>query len=1289
MKLNSKFIKNLANAIGFKPEDGKEDVYYKIYNHYNNYIIRIDFNNEKIEYRNDQILEEEGIKWGDKTTSNFVNSENFVVLECVNRLLEKGYLPKSITLEKKYPLGRELKGKLDIVVSDSEEKPFLMIECKTYDTEYEKELKKMIKDGGQLFSYFVKDKATKYLCLYTSKLEKDIIEYKNDIIPVDKAWLELTNDKEIHDHWNKNFKDNGIFDEWSNAYDIEIKALVRSRLKPLVKEVSDKIYHQFLEILRHNVVSDKPNAFNKMLNLFICKIIDEDRNDNEEVKFQWFENDTDKSLQIRLNDLYKEGMNKFLNIEVTDYSNEDLSSKLSDINDKVAIESIREMFINLRLQKNPEFAFIEVYDEQSFILNGRVVREIVELLQPYKFRYGYKQQFLGEFFELLLNTSIKQEAGQFFTPEPIAAFIISSLPIKEIITQKQTGNETDILPNVIDYACGSGHFLTEYMSQVQKIIEKIDITKASPSARKKINTWRGEDAKFEWAKDYVYGLEADYRLVKTAKVSSFLNGDGEANIIRANGLDHFSKSNEYTGKLKEISRDELKDNGEFDILIANPPYSVNAFKSTIKYGIESFELFERLTDKSSEIECLFVERTKQLLKVGGFAGVILPSSILRTTGLYTATREIILKYFKIRAITELGPKTFMATGTSTVVLFLERRANNDHKLITNAVKSFFENPKDKTVLGIEKAFSNYVNEVFDGVTFEDYISFTKKNPTADFIKLEIFEDYKNSFNELTQIKKLKDSKIFKNMEIEAQKQKLDDEFYKITFEIEKEKLIYFLLTFSQQTVIVKVGENQAEKNFIGYEFSTRKGSEGIKLLSSGTKLYDESNPMNPQKANSYIYNSFLGNDIVIEDSMKDNVYNISMVSLIDFEKPYFEKSISLSVKKKLNFKTTIKLVSLIKLVKDIQSGNRPKGGVKNNKKGIVSLGGEHIGLDGRLKLSNLRYVSEEYYNNAFLGKVENNDILLCKDGTLTGKVAMISGKLPFEKIMVNEHIFIIRANELILQKYLFLYLFSENGQINLKSNITGQAQGGLNSTNLKAIKIPLPPLDIQEKIVNQIEEIESNEVLFKKTINNRNLEIVNIMNSIQQYPLLSLSENLVSINDDNICPVDTPEKFFIYVDIESVENGTGVIDFSKKIIGKNAPSRARRIAHSNSTIISTVRPNLKAFAYINNEVVDCIYSTGFAVLKSVANDLLIDKWIYLNFMYSRDLMLQMMSLMPKGQYPSINNTDIRKIKLFIPPLEKQKEIVNKIEKIELEIQLLEDKLLRLEDKKKKVLIKYL
>lgn len=80
MKLSHSMIKEIIAAIGFSPEDGRDNVFYKVYPNWTNYIIKVNFNTEKIEYREDSISENEGIVWGDATTSNFENSENFVVL---------------------------------------------------------------------------------------------------------------------------------------------------------------------------------------------------------------------------------------------------------------------------------------------------------------------------------------------------------------------------------------------------------------------------------------------------------------------------------------------------------------------------------------------------------------------------------------------------------------------------------------------------------------------------------------------------------------------------------------------------------------------------------------------------------------------------------------------------------------------------------------------------------------------------------------------------------------------------------------------------------------------------------------------------------------------------------------------------------------------------------------------------------------------------------------------------------------------------------------------------------
>lgn len=576
-------------------------------------------------------------------------------------------------------------------------------------------------------------------------------------------------------------------------------------------------------------------------------------------------------------------MKELLEKDVKDLSDNDFNNKYKNIDDSIR-KLILEDFTEIRLKKNNEFAFKEVFDDLSFEDNAKVVKEVVELLQGYQLRYNQKHQYLGDFFELLLTTGLKQESGQFFTPVPIAKYIIKSLPIKEIIDDKiKKGNLNDLLPFIIDYAAGSGHFLTESMDDAQKTIDKIDEEKLNIQLAKKIKSWKSDQ--FNWAIEYIYGIEKDYRLVKTAKVSCYLHGDGLAKVIHGDGLGTFNETFEYKEKLKEIDHEFPQDNKQFDIVISNPPYSVSAFKGTLngENAKNSFELFSHITDQSSEIECLFIERTKQLLKDGGFAGIILPSSILSNTGIYTKTREIIFKYFEIIGITELGSGTFMATGTNTVVLFLKKRNNYAWGNIKSSVEKFFQNYNDITVNRIENIFSKYVKYVWEGIKFKDYISLCKNEINKDIEKHEIYKEYKKKL-------KVKDK----------------DELYKKIIEKEREKLLYFILAYNQKIILTKSGQKKEEKIFLGYEFSNRRGYEGIHSIKSGknidecTKMYNSENQEDETKANSYVYKAFLGNkNQKIDKSLEKNIFEISLIDMMIFDRVDFEKSINLNSSKRV------------------------------------------------------------------------------------------------------------------------------------------------------------------------------------------------------------------------------------------------------------------------------------------------------------------------------------------------------------------------------------------------------
>lgn len=246
------------------------------------------------------------------------------------------------------------------------------------------------------------------------------------------------------------------------SYD-DVYSTVKNR-----NDVNGTIFNRFAEILRRHTVSDKTNSYNKIFNLFLCKIIDEDSASEDKIsEFQWKNNETAGEVISRLSTLYKNGMQKYMELDVTDHTEKEFEEQLKNLSDK---QEAIQMFQEIRLYKNNEFAFKEVINKRTFDENAKVVKEVVKLFEKYQIKYSCKQAFLGDFFERLLNIGIKQEAGQFFTPVPIARFIVNSIPFEKIIEQKISNGEKDFLPRIIDYACGSGHFLTEGMDRLQNMV---------------------------------------------------------------------------------------------------------------------------------------------------------------------------------------------------------------------------------------------------------------------------------------------------------------------------------------------------------------------------------------------------------------------------------------------------------------------------------------------------------------------------------------------------------------------------------------------------------------------------------------------------------------------------------------------------------------------------------------------------------------------------------------------------------------------------------------------------
>lgn len=116
-------------------------------------------------------------------------------------------------------------------------------------------------------------------------------------------------------------------------------------------------------------------------------------------------------------------------------------------------------------------------------------------------------------------------------------------------------------------------------------------------------------------------------------------------------------------------------------------------------------------------------------------------------------------------------------------------------------------------------------------------------------------------------------------------------------------------------------------------------------------------------------------------------------------------------------------------------------------------------------------------------------------------------------------------------------MHSNTGQQVLKENITGAAQGGLNSTNLKAIQIPLPPMDVQQKIVDEIEEIEKQQNRLTKLQIDKTKEIDDIVeNCCKEYSFVKLKA-IVSTNPSKNEVKNLNENISVsFIDMPSVNN---------------------------------------------------------------------------------------------------------------------------------------------------------
>lgn len=150
----------------------------------------------------------------------------------------------------------------------------------------------------------------------------------------------------------------------------------------------------------------------------------------------------------------------------------------------------------------------------------------------------------------------------------------------------------------------------------------------------------------------------------------------------------------------------------------------------------------------------------------------------------------------------------------------------------------------------------------------------------------------------------------------------------------------------------------------------------------------------------------------------------------------------------------------------IETGTRPKGGVKHITEGMPSVGAESIVGIGHFDYNKTKYVPSEFYQSMSRGRVLDGDVLLYKDGGRPGEfephVTMVGDGFPFTEFCINEHVYRLRTDPTLPQSYLYLWLTSDAVMQEMRNRGTGVAIPGLNSSAVREVAVLIPNKDVLE-----------------------------------------------------------------------------------------------------------------------------------------------------------------------------------------------------------------------------------
>ncbi|MBX2909449.1 MAG: N-6 DNA methylase [Chitinophagales bacterium] len=270
-----------------------------------------------------------------------------------------------------------------------------------------------------------------------------------------------------------------------------------------------------------------------------------------------------------------------------------------------------------------------------------IVEEIFKEIEKDATEGGHAfQDIQGDVYEMLLSEiATAGKNGQFRTPRHIIKLMAE-------LVAPQLGQR------IADPACGTGGFLLgAYQYILTDLVRKKDPGKLQKDEdgfeRAAISAVLTQEVKSILDKSFV-GYDIDTTMVRLGLMNMMMHGIDEPKI---DYKDTLSKS--------------YNEDSQFDIVLANPPFTGNIDKGDINEGLKL---------PTTKTELLFVERIFNMLKMGGTAAVIVPSGVIQNSGkAFEAVRKLIIEKAELKAVIAVPSGAFKPyAGVSTAILIFTK-----------------------------------------------------------------------------------------------------------------------------------------------------------------------------------------------------------------------------------------------------------------------------------------------------------------------------------------------------------------------------------------------------------------------------------------------------------------------------------------------------------------------------------------------------------------------------------------------------------------------------------------